>query len=438
MALCYTYTVFLSAISVQEDRTMNKWLRAVCVGAAAAAMLTASAFAVNYTNCADSLHEMGLFQGTQNGYDLDRTPTRAEASVMLVRLLGKEAEAKTLTYTAPFTDLKGWEKPYVQYLYSNGLANGTNRTTFNPTGKCTAQMYATFLLRALGYSDTADFSYANAIETAREQGIYDTGIINVQNFLRDDAAAASYTVLSVSPKNSEGTLLGQLVSENAITEADAKRYQSLFSSYAQYREATAGMDALLHYSVNSEFASPAAVTHDGRTVMQVQTSETTVFDREKNELLTDRKMTLSAPNTSDKQLLTQSYLSDGALYHKLNGSWSAELVTAAEQEGLAAMYGRVPLVCVDSLSQRAGSWTIICADTPNAYTELLWSVESAMGDLDEAVRLQPTTVTQSVSGGTIRRQSVSAAFTLDGMTAEPVIISTLDKTGADAVLNAPK
>lgn len=417
---------------------MNKWLRAVCVGAAAAAMLTASAFAANYTNCADSLHEMGLFQGTQNGYDLDRTPTRAEAAVMLVRLLGKEAEAKTLTYTAPFTDLKGWEKPYVQYLYSNGLANGTNRTTFNPTGKCTAQMYATFLLRALGYSDTADFSYANAIETAREQGIYDTGIINVQNFLRDDAAAASYTVLSVSPKNSEGTLLGQLVSENAITEADAKRYQSLFSSYAQYREATAGMDALLHYSVNSEFASPAAVTHDGRTVMQVQTSETTVFDREKNELLTDRKMTLSAPNTSDKQLLTQSYLSDGALYHKLNGSWSAELVTAAEQEGLAAMYGRVPLVCVDSLSQRAGSWTIICADTPNAYTELLWSVESAMGDLDEAVRLQPTTVTQSVSGGTIRRQSVSAAFTLDGMTAEPVIISTLDKTGADAVLNAPK
>ena len=417
---------------------MNKWLRAVCVGAAAAAMLTASAFAAHYTNCADSLHEMGLFQGTQNGYDLDRTPTRAEAAVMLVRLLGKEAEAKALTYTAPFTDLKGWEKPYVQYLYSNGLANGTNRTSFNPTGKCTAQMYAVFLLRALGYSDTADFSYANAIETAREQGIYDTGIINVQNFLRDDAAAASYTVLSVSPKNSEGTLLDQLVSENAITEADAKRYQRLFSSYAQYREATAGMDALLHYSVNSEFASPAAVTHDGRTVMQVQTSETTVFDREKNELLTDRKMTLSAPNTSDKQLLTQSYLSDGALYHKLNGSWSAELVTAAEQEGLAAMYGRVPLVCVDSLSQRAGSWTIICADTPNAYTELLWSVESAMGDLDEAVRLQPTTVTQSVSGGTIRRQSVSAAFTLDGMTAEPVIISTLDKTGADAVLNAPK
>ena len=434
---------------------MNKWLRAVCVGAAAAAMLTASAFAANYTNCADSLHEMGLFQGTQNGYDLDRTPTRAEAAVMLVRLLGKETEAKTLTYTAPFTDLKGWEKPYVQYLYNNGLANGTSRTTFNPTGKCTAQMYAVFLLRALGYSDTADFSYANAIETAREQGIYDIGIINVQNFLRDDAAAASYTALSVSPKNSEGTLLDQLVSENAITEADAKSYQNLFSTYAQYREATAGMDALLHYSVNSEFASPAAVTRDGRTVMQVQTSETTVFDREKNELLTDRKMTLSAPNTSDKQLLTQSYLSDGALYHKLNGSWSAELVTAAEQESLAAMYGRVPLVYIDSLQEKNGNWIVSCIRKvsegtgrwstsyhalPNAYTELLWSIEAAVDDLKEDVLRTPVIeVQQNVNGGLIRTQSVTANLLLGGdMYATPTMVSTLDKTGAAAVLNAPR
>ena len=70
---------------------MNKWLRAVCVGAAAAAaMLTASAFAANYTELQIHCTKWGLFQGTQNGYDLDRTPTRAEAAVMLVRLLGKE------------------------------------------------------------------------------------------------------------------------------------------------------------------------------------------------------------------------------------------------------------------------------------------------------------------------------------------------------------
>ena len=162
-----------------------KKMRIALASMLVAAGITATAGAANFTNCADRLKDVGLFQGTNQGYQLDKAPTRAEASAMLVRLLGKESEAEKLTYTAPFTDLKGWEKPYVQYLYSNGLANGTSRTTFNPTGKCTAQMYAMFLLRALGYSDTADFSYANAIETAREQGIYDTGIINVQNFLRE-------------------------------------------------------------------------------------------------------------------------------------------------------------------------------------------------------------------------------------------------------------
>ena len=183
---------------------MNKWLRAVCVGAAAAAMLTASAFAANYTNCADSLHEMGLFQGTQNGYDLDRTPTRAEAAVMLVRLLGKEAEAKTLTYTAPFTDLKGWEKPYVQYLYDNGLANGMSATAYNPTGKCSAQMYTTFLLRALGYSDAkGDFTYAKALDFGEQVGLVDDINCSTKNFLRDNVVAMSLTALDTDVKGSD-------------------------------------------------------------------------------------------------------------------------------------------------------------------------------------------------------------------------------------------
>ena len=189
--------------------------------------------------------------------------------------------------------------------------------------------------------------------------------------------------------------------------------------------------------------------------MQVQTSETTVFDREKNELLTDRKMTLSAPNTSDKQLLTQSYLSDGALYHKLNGSWSAELVTVAEQEGLAAMYGRVPLVYIDSLQEKNGNWIVSCIRKvsegtgrwstsyhalPNAYTELLWSIEAAVDDLKEDVLRTPVIeVQQNVSGGLIHTQSVTANLLLGGdMYATPTMVSTLDKTGADAVLNAPR
>lgn len=415
---------------------MKKWMRAACVGAAAAAMLTASAFAADYTNCADALHDMGLFQGTEQGYDLDREPTRAEAAAMLVRLLGKEAEAKELTYTAPFTDLKDWQKPYVQYLYENGLVNGTSAASFSPQRVCTAQMYAAFLLRALGYDDPADFTYAEAVAAAKELGIYDTGVIKMTDyhaaFLRDDVAAASYTALSVSPKGEDGTLLDKLTAEQSIDAAAAKPYQKLFADYEAYRTAAAGMDTLLHFSVNSAYQSPVTVSRDDKTVMQVQTNETTVFDREAGKLRTDRKITLSAPGVEDKSMLTVTELEDSVLYHTLNGTQGTGTVcTQTEQDGLTAMYGRVPLAWVSELKKgTGGSWSITCAAASKAYREMLWPMQTALGDLDEAVLLTPVTVEQSISGGLIRKQSVSAEFTLDGLHAAPVFVSTLDKTGA--------
>ena len=95
---------------------MNKVLRSLFCGAALTGALTCASLAADFTPCADTLHSLGLFEGTGSGYALDRAPTRAEAAVMLVRLLGQEDAARKLTYTAPFTDLAAWEQPYIQYL----------------------------------------------------------------------------------------------------------------------------------------------------------------------------------------------------------------------------------------------------------------------------------------------------------------------------------
>ena len=84
---------------------MKRKLRMVLAGVLAVASLAMTAGAASYDNCADRLSDLGLFQGTGNGYQLDRAPTRAEAATMLVRLLGAEAEAEELDYSAPFTDL---------------------------------------------------------------------------------------------------------------------------------------------------------------------------------------------------------------------------------------------------------------------------------------------------------------------------------------------
>lgn len=184
---------------------MKRCFKLGAMAVACAAGVMVSAGAANFTSSADRLHEVGLFQGTGTTasgapqYDLDRAPTRAEAAVMLVRLLGKEADAKALTYTAPFTDLEGWEAPYVQYLYDNKLTTGATATTFEPKAKCSAQMYTTFLLRSLGYSDTqnGDFTYTGALDFAADNvGLIDESFCDTNNFLRDNVAAMSLEALA--------------------------------------------------------------------------------------------------------------------------------------------------------------------------------------------------------------------------------------------------
>ena len=197
---------------------MKTKLRIVLASVLVAAGLAVTAGAASYDNCADQLKDLGLFQGTEDGYELDRAPTRGEAATMLVRLLGKEAEAKELTYEAPFTDLDDWQKPYVQYLYDNKLTNGATETTFEPEEACSAQMYTTFLLRALGYSDAAegDFTYDAAIDFGETIGLVDYANCNESAFLRDHVAAMSLTALNTDVKGeTETKLLEKLVADGA-------------------------------------------------------------------------------------------------------------------------------------------------------------------------------------------------------------------------------
>ena len=114
-----------------------------------AVSLVPSAFAASdeALQAANTLHALGLFNGTgtdANGnpvYDLDRAPTREEAITMLVRLLGREEEAKSDDWRMPFTDVSNWAKPYVGYAYTYNLTSGTSETTFGGKQKVSATQY---------------------------------------------------------------------------------------------------------------------------------------------------------------------------------------------------------------------------------------------------------------------------------------------------------
>lgn len=229
------------------------------------------AFASDYDNAAKDLEDLGLFKGTLSGYELDRAPTRTEAAVMLVRLLGAEADAEAQladgTISHPFTDVPSWADSYVAWLYSNELTNGVTSTTYGAADECSAKMYCTFVLRALGYSDSqnADFSYETAEEFAQGKGIFNT-LLSGDSFLRDDAVAISYQALASEMKSGSETLLEHLVAEGAVTQTAAAPLLSKIDVYREYMADCAYWNGIKAIDMSTDFTMAIDMPALGTTI----------------------------------------------------------------------------------------------------------------------------------------------------------------------------
>ncbi|HIY16181.1 MAG TPA: hypothetical protein H9839_02495 [Candidatus Intestinimonas stercorigallinarum] len=190
------------------------------------------------------LESLGLFLGVgedENGFtdfDLDRSPSREEAVTMLVRSLGKGAEAEGLGKTHPFTDVPAWADGYVSYAYDQGLTKGVSDTAFGAGETATGAMYATFMLRALGYVDGEDFTWDDPWALAETCGILPERV-DRENFLRADAVDVTAAALSAQLKGTETTLAQKLIAEGAFTQ---EAYDRAFQTYEAAMERIAAND----------------------------------------------------------------------------------------------------------------------------------------------------------------------------------------------------
>ena len=230
--------------------------------------LCVTASASDFDAVAEDLSAIGMFRGTANGFELDRAPTRSEAAIMLVRLYGAEDTAKT-AYDAgeishPFTDVSAFTSPYVAWLYTNGITNGTSADTFGSANKCSAQNYVVFLLRALGYKDGTDFQYADALTFAQEKGFYEP-VMFPGDFLRDDLAALTYQALAADTADGKTYLLDSLVQSGAI---DAKAAQPMTDKITAYRAMQAAMNSMDNKAmdVNTDTKMDMTMTSDGEAM----------------------------------------------------------------------------------------------------------------------------------------------------------------------------
>ena len=139
---------------------------------------------------AQMLYDLGLFKGTDKGFALEKSMTRAEASAMLTRLLGAEKTALTGNWNHPFTDVPQWADKYVGWLYQNGLTKGISATLYGSQRNVTCDQYCIFLTRAHldadSYQGTA-FVDNDEVRQTDEEG-----------FIRGDAVSLSARLLSTN------------------------------------------------------------------------------------------------------------------------------------------------------------------------------------------------------------------------------------------------
>ena len=196
---------------------------------------------------ASDLKALNLFQGvSEYDFALDREPTRVEALVMLIRVLGQEDEALGSSWRHPFQDVPAWADRYVGYGYQKSLTNGISQTKFGSSGTASAAMYVTFVLRSLGYSDVnnADFTWSDPFSLARSVGILPS-FVNTAAFWRADVVTVSYAALPVQLKGSYQTLADRLIRQGVFTAAEYAYYYD-DTAIAAHEEQYYGIETI-HY-----------------------------------------------------------------------------------------------------------------------------------------------------------------------------------------------
>jgi len=169
---------------------------------------------------ADALNKLGLFLGTNNGYDLERPCDRLMGAVLLTRFLGLEAEALAADYTHPFIDAQDtYADKYIALLFTYGLVQGQSADSYG-NGEMSGNQFATLMLRALGYLEGMDFTWDTALYKILEIGILspaELANLATEGFLRADAVLLCYKVLYAIPPGNDMPLVHKLLWDDVFS-----------------------------------------------------------------------------------------------------------------------------------------------------------------------------------------------------------------------------
>ncbi len=185
---------------------------------------------IQHGTSAMNLYQLGVFAGSEKGFELDREPTRLEGLIIMLKLIGREEAVSGYADATPaFTDVPDWGNSWATYAYQNGLALGLGDGQYGAGQALQAKSYMTFMLKALGYTiDAGDFTWDTALIKAEEIGLItfeERVYLETQPFLRDDLAYLSDMTLRQPMKDGKLSLGEYLVYKDSLDRDAAERIQ---------------------------------------------------------------------------------------------------------------------------------------------------------------------------------------------------------------------
>jgi adhesin/invasin len=161
------------------------------------------------------LNRLGVVEGRPLGFFPLEPITRAEATKIVVEILGRGDLAELIIGAPSFIDVAGshWASGYIAVARNLGIVNGYPDGMFRPEGLVTYAEYAKMLVEAAGLKPTSGYAWPlNYIDPATQAGML-VGTVFAANAsaIRGDCAIMTATTVRSVRNPITGVTLGQSV-----------------------------------------------------------------------------------------------------------------------------------------------------------------------------------------------------------------------------------
>ncbi|MCX8129678.1 MAG: hypothetical protein N3I35_06200, partial [Clostridia bacterium] len=403
---------------------------------------------------------------------LAKDTQRVQLAIFLLRLMGKEKEAREYKIVKNFADadkVGGNAKNLLAYLYDHpeyGFVPSASGN-FNPTEVAVPQQIYKVMLEVLGYKcdneGKGDFKYADTLAFAKEK--LASAAVDVTKLTNNDVAKVLVEALKSKVKAGDKTLVEKLVADKVVAEADAKSVGLISDSVAATSatvKATGVKKLTVEFNGTVDKTKATFAVAKGSIAYNVATYTWTADNKSvvlelaskivegeytvtvKGVAATDLTAKVSALNEkvakitfpSDKAVITRDNTKKITVSYKLENQYGEDITSSYAESNITVSPSR-------GTKDTFNDGTLVLAD---ATTEFKADDKVAVSMLDTSSTTFATQTFSVVTGARVAEISISKLYNADSKTLDTaadfstfyLVMSAKDQYGNNVLVDGTK